>query len=338
MVDKQFYQHRGPLSLAELISGLDVDIPEGQFCDQKITGAAPIDAATPADITYLGGKRAKAQRAKLQDKPCRALACLVTDAMAESVGQHNVLPLHSKNPRADFAKILPLLYRPLPFTRPRSSFEGVLIEATAFVDETAKIGTGTRIEPGAVIGPGVVIGQNCHIGANAVIKFTLMGDNCHIQSGAVLGGDGFGVALTPDRGVEILHLGTVILGDEVMVGCQSCVDRAMFGETRIGSGTKTDNLVQIAHNVKIGKNCLIASQTGISGSVLVGDNVIMAGQVGIADHLEIGDRAILTAQAGLMHNVPPGEVWGGYPAQKIRNFMKQTAILRKMVKGESKTS
>ncbi len=332
MVDERFYKRLGPLPLVELVDGLDIDIPEGRFCDLLIEDAAPADQAGVRQITYLEGKTAKK---KIPD--CQAEVCLVTPSLAEPVGAQNVLALKSENPRADFARILTRLYRKRPFQSDRSGhFDHVDIGPGAVIDKTATIGPGSSIGPNAVIGPGVVIGKNCQIGAGAVIEFTVMGDACHILSGAVLGGDGFGVVRTASGTIEVPHVGIVKLEDNVTIGSLSAIDRAMFGETFIGTGTKLDNLIQIAHNVRIGRNVVIAAQTGISGSCTIGDNVLMGGNVGLADHLDIGEGAVLAANAQLMHNVPAGEVWSGVPAQPIRQHMREIAMIRKMLKTNRK--
>ena len=320
MSDERFYHKLGPLALDHLLDGLDVELPEGQFCDMKIDDAASFNQAKAHHITYLTAKGAKTN-----PENCQAGVCLVSEEMAALVGAQNALAVISKNPRADFAKILPRLYKIKPYSIKSQS-------DTAFIDETAIIGAGTKIDPNVVIGPDVVIGKNCHIRAGAVITFTTMGDNCIVQNGAVLGSDGFGVALDNGQTIDIMHVGTVVLGDDVTIGANTCVDRAMFGATEIGSGTKLDNLIQIAHNCKIGKNCMIAAHTGISGSCIVGDNVIMGGRVGLADHLRIGDGAILMAGSGLMKDVPAGEIWGGVPAMPAKQFLRQAALLRKMTK------
>ncbi len=332
MVDERFYKRLGPLPLIELVSGLDVDIPEGQFCDLMIENAAPAIQAGVCEITYLEGKTAKKQASS-----CRAEVCLVEPALAEQVGAQNVLALKTATPRADFACVLARLYEKHPFQQAAGDqFPHVHIAPGAFVDKTAVIGVGTLIAPNAVVGPGVVIGKNCRIGACASVEFTVMGDECHILNGAVLGGDGFGIAMKESSPVEVPHVGRVVLGDRVLVGSQTTIDRAMFGETSIGDGSKFDNLIQIAHNVKIGKNCMFAAHTGISGSVKIGDNVIMGGKSGVADHLSVGDGAVLAAGSSIMHDIPSGEMWSGFPAQPIRQHMREIAIIRKMVKSKTK--
>jgi UDP-3-O-[3-hydroxymyristoyl] glucosamine N-acyltransferase len=178
-----------------------------------------------------------------------------------------------------------------------------------------------------VIGPGVQIGRQARIGANATISFALIGDRVKIYAGAAIGEAGFGAAGGSAGIVDLPQLGRVIIQDDVTVGANSCIDRGAYDDTVIGENTKIDNLVQIAHGVRLGRSCLVASQVGISGSTVVGDGVRFGGQAGIADHLRIGDGATLLARAGLMNDVPAGEAWAGTPATTRRQWLRQSIWL-----------
>jgi UDP-3-O-[3-hydroxymyristoyl] glucosamine N-acyltransferase len=208
--------------------------------------------------------------------------------------------------------------------------EDVAVGAGAVIGPGASIGRGTQIGAGAVIGVGVAIGRQCAIGANAVIGFSLIGDRVRILAGAVIGEAGFGVAGGRGGAIDVPQLGRVILQDGVTVGANSCIDRGAFDDTVIGENTKIDNLVQVGHNVRIGRSCVLAAHTGISGSTTIGDGVRFGGRAGIADHLNIGDGAQVMAAAGLMHDIPAGETWGGIPAVPGRQWFRQVAWLNKI--------
>jgi UDP-3-O-[3-hydroxymyristoyl] glucosamine N-acyltransferase len=193
-----------------------------------------------------------------------------------------------------------------------------------------QIGAGTQIGPHAVIGPGVAIGRGCRIGAGAVIGCALIGDGVVIGPGAVIGEAGFGLTVGPKGLMDIPQLGRVIIQDNVGIGPQTCVDRGAFDDTVIGENTKIDNLVQVAHNVRLGRSCVLAAHTGISGSVTVGDGVQFGGRAGIADHVKIGDGARVAAAAGVMKDIEPGGMVAGLPAKPVRQHMREVAWLGKM--------
>jgi UDP-3-O-[3-hydroxymyristoyl] glucosamine N-acyltransferase len=184
-----------------------------------------------------------------------------------------------------------------------------------------RIYAGVRVDSGSVLHANVVVRQRCTIGRQVIL-----------HQGVAIGGEGFGYRPDPSGSglVRVPHIGTVVIEDGVEIGSNACVDRAKFGATVIGAGTKIDNLVHIAHNVRIGRCCLIAGQVGFSGSVTVGDGVVMAGQVGIADHICIGDRVVLGAQSGVMNDIPAGETWLGYPASPARDALRQWSAVRKL--------
>lgn len=202
--------------------------------------------------------------------------------------------------------------------------KNVAVGAGAIVERDVRIGDGTVIYSNSYIGYGTTIGENCIIYPGVTIRENIkIGKRVIIHPGCVIGSDGFGYERMPSGYVKIPHIGDVIIEDDVELGASVTIDRAKIAHTRIGKGTKIDNLTQIAHNVTIGENCIIVAQCGISGSVKIGNNVIMGGQVGIADHLEIGDNCMLAAQAAIMKSVPPNSIMWGKPA---RPYKKAKAI------------
>ncbi len=222
--------------------------------------------------------------------------------------------------------------------------KNVSIGACAVIEKGASIEEGTFIYPNVYVGREVSIGKNSLIYPNVTIRENVkIGSNVIIHSGAVIGADGFGYERTESGHEKIPHIGSVIIEDSVEIGACATIDRAKMANTVIGRGTKIDNLVQIAHNITIGKNCIIAAQCGISGSVTVGDNVIMGGQVGIADHLEIGSNSMLAAQAAIMKSVPPNSIMWGKPARPYKTakavyalFDKLPEIYQRLIKAEKK--
>jgi UDP-3-O-[3-hydroxymyristoyl] glucosamine N-acyltransferase len=203
--------------------------------------------------------------------------------------------------------------------------DSVVVEPGAVLGEGVRIGRGSRIGANTVIGQGVQIGRDCVIGSNVTVGFALIGDRVKLYAGARIGEAGFGATGTAAGAMDIPQLGRVILQDGVTVGANSCIDRGAYDDTVIGENTKIDNLVMVGHNCVIGRNNLMAANTGISGSVTSGDNVIFGGKAGIGDHITIG----VAAGAGVLANIPAGETWSGYPARPIRQFLRETIWLAK---------
>jgi len=199
-----------------------------------------------------------------------------------------------------------------------------------------EIGPRCRIGPSAVIGDGVVLGAECHIGAHATISHALLGARVVVYPGARIGQDGFGFGIAEDGFVSMPQLGRVVLEDDVEIGANTTIDRGSLHDTVIGAGSRLDNLVQIGHNVRIGRGCVIVSQAGISGSTVLEDHVMVAGQAGLTGHLRIGRRARIGAQAGVMSDVPVGADVVGSPAQPAREFFRHVATLRRLVREAGK--
>ena len=219
--------------------------------------------------------------------------------------------------------------------RLRPTPDGPAIHSRAVIEPGARLGEGTRVGPGTVVSAGVVIGAECEILANATIySGTTLGDRVVVQAGAVLGSTGFGYVRDSATGsyTAFPQQGTLLIGDDVEIGANTTIDRGALGETRIGAGTKIDNLVHIAHNCTIGRNVVIAAQTGISGSTTIGDSAVVGGQVGIGDHAVIGEGVILGSGSGVLSQKKlrgPGEVFWGIPAQPLRQYLRDLARIRR---------
>ena len=212
------------------------------------------------------------------------------------------------------------------------SWEGrISIGAFAKLGSNVILGRDCVINDGAVIEATATIGDECYVGSNAYVgSSTKVGNRVVIKPGARIGTSGYGYTQTDDGHIRMPHLGRCILGDDVEIGSNSTVDRGSVDDTIVGPGTKVDNLVQIAHNVRIGQRCLIMSQVGLAGSTIVEDDVSIAGQAGLAGHLTIGKRARLAAQAGVIGDIPAGQTVSGYPARAHREVLRQAAALRRL--------
>jgi UDP-3-O-[3-hydroxymyristoyl] glucosamine N-acyltransferase len=211
---------------------------------------------------------------------------------------------------------------------------GVRLGPGVVIGAGAEIGEGSRIGPGTVIGRGVAIGRDCDIGANVTISHTYMGDFVTVLPGAQIGQSGFGFASSGAGHVKIPQLGRVIIQDHVEIGAATTIDRGALGDTVIGEGSKLDNLVQVGHNVTLGRHCIIVSQAGVGGSSELGDFVVLGGQTGVGDHVTVGAGARFSGQSG----VPTGQVlegrdYGGTPAKPVRQWLRESYILAKLARG-----
>jgi UDP-3-O-[3-hydroxymyristoyl] glucosamine N-acyltransferase len=301
----------------------------------KITGAASLIEAAQGEISFFANRKYIGLLRKT-----RASALFVPPDFAEPI---DAAQIRVSNPIKSFEEVL-LKFAPKPIAfapgvhssaivDPRAQLgERVSIQPLAVIEPGAKIGDDTIIGAGSYVGYETVIGSACHIYPNVTIRErSRIGSRVIIHSGAVIGADGFGFEMVDGRHQKLQQLGRVQIDDDVEIGANTTVDRARFGRTWIQEGVKIDNLVQIAHNVVIGKNSVIVAQAGISGSTRVGERVTMAGQVGIAGHLEIADGTIIAAQSGVAKSLPGG-VWFGYPAVRFAEAKQQIAWIHRLGK------
>lgn len=318
---------------------------DGADLNLVIRGVAAIDRAAPGALTFLDNPRYAADLASTA-----ASAVLVAPRFAAKAPA-GCIALITNQPYRAFADVLTRLYPSA--VRPGSTFgeagvshgasihpsarleQGVTVDPGAVVGPGAEIGSGAVIGPNAVIGPLVRLGRNSFVGANCTIYCALIGDRVIIHPGSHIGQDGFGFAMGPGGHRKVPQVGRVIIQDDVEIGAGVTIDRGANRDTIIGEGTKIDNLVQIAHNVVVGRHCVIVAQAGVSGSTTIADFVAIGGQAGLTGHLKIGQGAQIAAQAGVMTDVPAGGRWGGSPAQPMRNFLKEVAAVRRLVGGAS---
>ena len=335
----RFFASTGPHLLAVVAQAADCAIPPGEIAPASgllLTGLAALETAGPSEISFAVHRRHAAALAAT----C-AGAVLVRPDMQAQVPAGSVA-LVTDDPPAGWARVA-RLFHPAPAVRPgihRSAVvaDGAVVDASAevcaqaVIDAHAQIGARCRIGPGAAIGPGVVLGPDCRIGAHVSISHAILGARVTIFPGARIGQEGFGFTISAQGFETVPQLGLVILEDDVEVGANTTIDRGSLRDTVIGTGTRLDNLVQVAHNVRIGRHCAVAALVGISGSAEIGDFVVVGGQAGLADHVRVGARARVGAQSGVMSDIEPGAVVVGSPARPAREVFREIATLKRLAR------
>ncbi|MBL4620210.1 MAG: UDP-3-O-(3-hydroxymyristoyl)glucosamine N-acyltransferase [Marinicaulis sp.] len=329
MPDFRFFATKQPMTLtgaADAIGAAGTSLGQNQI----VCVAAPMEADLQGAVVYCEDQTT----ATLLAKQNYGL-CLTTAALADKVGIGPTLTIAS--PKLGFA----ILSAALHVSREDAKLapddaaqinELAEIHSSAVISAGAVIGADVRIGPNCYIGYGVMIGDGSRIGAGVTITHAILGKNIHILSGAQIGQAGFGFVEGEAGPMRVPQLGRVIIGDHVEIGANTTIDRGALGDTVIGEGTKIDNLIQIGHNVQIGRYCILAAQVGIAGSCVIGDGVMLGGKAGLVDHINIGDNAQLAAGTGLMHDVPSGEVWAGRPGRPIKDWLREIAILKRLIK------
>jgi UDP-3-O-[3-hydroxymyristoyl] glucosamine N-acyltransferase len=335
MADTIFFNILEPKTLQEIAKIGSCELNAGATPDIKISGVASLEVAIAGEVTFLSNPKYAHLLAN-----SKASACILLPKHVEKAPPGMAL-LVSENPYASYAKIATSFY-PEDAVQPNISphaqiaksakiAENCEISANVIICNAAVVGVGTYIAPGVYIGRGVQIGNNCRIGHGVTLSHCIIGDCAIIHPGVRIGQDGFGFATEKGVHIKVPQLGRVVIGRDVEIGANSCIDRGAGPDTIIGDGTKIDNLVQIGHNVQTGKGCIIVSQVGIAGSTKLGDYVVLGGQVGVAGHLNIGSMVNVAAQSGVAQDVAPKEIIGGSPAMPIKQWHRQTIALKRLV-------
>ena len=332
-----FFDRAGPFALARVAEAIGAELAGGEGGEDLIVDVRPLAEAGTSHLSFIDNRKYVGQLATT-----RASACLVAPALADRVPAAT-RKLVTKAPYRAFALALGLFYPDAqhpkaamaaagePAVHPTALVEaGARIEPGAVIGREARIGAGTTIAAGAVIGYRSAIGRGGYVGPGASVTHALVGDRVIIHAGARIGQDGFGFAMGAGGHLKVAQIGRVIIQDDVEIGANTCIDRGALKDTIIGEGTKIDNLVQIGHNVVIGRHCVIVGQTGIAGSAELADYVVIGGQGGVAGHLKIGAGAQIAGASHAIENVPAGARYVGTPARPIREWTREGMALRRL--------
>lgn len=334
----RFFACNGPYDLGAIASALGCRAPTPTLV---LTGLASLSDAEPGHLSFLGSAHHLPAL-----KESRAGAVLLKAEWQGAVPDGTVA-LVVADPAASWAQAA-ALFHPVPPVRGGVHRSAVVAETAsvdpsaeigplAYVGERASIGPGCQVGPGAVIGDGVVLGPDCRVGPNASVTHAVLGARVYVYPGARIGQEGFGFGITATGFQTTPQLCSVILGDDVEVGANTTIDRGALRDTEIGNGTRLDNLVQVAHGVRIGRYCAIAALAGISGSAEIDDFVVMGGQVGVAEHVRIGSRTRIGAQTGVISTLEPGATVIGSPARPAKQFFREVATLKRLARRPSET-
>lgn len=340
MINNDFFNNKGPFTLGQIAEQCDAELLDITKKDVEVSGISAMGNAKSGQICSFYDRKAKAKAAEI-----KATACITSENLADALSE-DVVVLVSKNPKESAWKLSHMFYG---IVAPK-----VEISKNASIHKTAKIGKNCSIadfvviEENAIIGDNVIIESNskisrfCEIGDNSIISsnvtiaYTKMGQNCQVSAGTRIGQEGFGYITIAGQHKRVPQLGSVILGNNVEIGSNVCIDRGSLTNTVIGDGTVIDNLVQIAHGVTTGKGCIVVAGAGIAGSSKLEDYVVIGPQVGVIDHVNIGTGAQVVAMSGVMKDLNAGEVVIGIPALPIKEGMKLTAMMHRMVKKQDK--
>jgi UDP-3-O-[3-hydroxymyristoyl] glucosamine N-acyltransferase len=340
MSEPVFLRHSEGLTLDEIAALAGATAPAAPHA-RRVAGIAPLDRASPSDLTFFDNRNFADAAAATH-----AGACITTVALAKFLPAQ-VTALTVRDPYRAFVIVaramFPQALRPSSLAEagevagahvhPDARLEsGVTVEPGAVIGARAEIGSGTVIGANAVIGAEVRVGRDCAIGAGAAISNTLIGDRVIVHPGCKIGQDGFGFVMGGGGHLKVPQVGRVIIQDDVEIGAGCTIDRGAIRDTVVGEGTKIDNLVQIGHNVSIGRHCILVAQTGISGSSTLEDFVVLGARVGLNNNVTIGEGAQIAAISNVHGNVPPGARWGGTPAKPVKQWFREMTMLEQMAR------
>ncbi|OQW53804.1 MAG: UDP-3-O-(3-hydroxymyristoyl)glucosamine N-acyltransferase [Proteobacteria bacterium SG_bin9] len=340
MVQPTFLKQPAWSTLADIAVLAKAELGDPGRARQRVRDVAAVDIAGPMHVTFFDSRKYEAQLARTH-----AGACLVSPELEARVPAH-VAVLRVRDPYRAFVNVARELHA--DSLRPVSAFDqegvapsaiihptawledGVTVDPLAVIGPNAEIGTGTVIGPGAVIGPSVTIGRDCSIGAGASVLHALIGNGVIIHPGCRIGQDGYGFVPGAKGHTKVPQIGRVIIQNDVEIGAGTTIDRGALRDTVIGEGSKIDNLVQIGHNVVIGRHCIVVSQSGIAGSSTLGDGVVLGARIGVSDHATIGDGAQIAARSSVVGEIPPGVRWGGSPAKPMKQFLREVFAVERL--------